>query len=206
MSAATPQRLVSRLAWPPSVTNLGAQADVADRRRTVPLVTARAGIDCSSTPAALQGLHLDPAHWPDSAAATASFCRSRPTSLPSEVVIGELLRFQQAENDRLHIDYDHRVPTQSLDAIACRTELFLEAAGWCVFTGKVAGARQACVGAFRGQAGRLRGTQIRKDDRLGNGNRNSSRDRFGLDGPPQDRKDAVETYSASRFRRLASLR
>ncbi len=67
-----------------------AEADVAGRRGAVSLVAAGASINDSFAPGAFRGLRRNGAHWPGSAAPTASFCRRSPTSLPSEVVIGEL--------------------------------------------------------------------------------------------------------------------
>ena len=55
-----------------------AQADVADWRWTIPFITARARIDGSPAPAALECLPGDRAHRLDSAAATTSFCRRAP--------------------------------------------------------------------------------------------------------------------------------
>ncbi len=65
------------------------QAPVADRRRAIPLIATGARLDGSTAYGAFQY------RWPCChalflTASTTSFCRISPTSLPSDVVIGEL--------------------------------------------------------------------------------------------------------------------
>jgi len=69
---------------------LAVDAVVTDRGRASGLVAERALIDLSIAPLApfFGAGGLD--HLSFSKAAATSFCRSRPTSRPSEVVIGEL--------------------------------------------------------------------------------------------------------------------
>ena len=67
------------------------QTSVAGGRSAVAFVAARAHLDRSTAIDASQNLSGRVAHWLP-AASTTSSCRRMPTSLPSEVVIGELSR------------------------------------------------------------------------------------------------------------------
>ncbi len=66
----------------------------------------------------------------------------------------QLLRAQQAEDDTLLVDDDHRFPAYRSDAIADLGQPFLQATGRCVLVGKVSSARPLCVRAFGRKSGR----------------------------------------------------
>ncbi len=65
------------------------QAPVADRRRAISLIAACAGLDGSTAYGAFQNRGTL-CHELFLTASSTSFCKSRPTSLPSDVVTGEL--------------------------------------------------------------------------------------------------------------------
>jgi len=69
----------------------GCKAAVADRRRAVAFIAAGTRLDRATATRASRTLIGRPAHGLLSRVASkTSFCKRRPTSLPSEVVIGEL--------------------------------------------------------------------------------------------------------------------